>query len=104
VVGEVARPGIIAVSVKSRSSAVCVQFNRVHRDRVLSAPATPFHGEVRARCALQLRSGGFIAELEQALAVDAHAAAGLELEITESLQPQPAVEQDGLPGHVVGRR
>ncbi|WP_342707712.1 EAL domain-containing protein [Ectothiorhodospira marina] len=35
--------------------------------------------------ALQLRSVGFIAELEQALAVDARAAAGLELEITESL-------------------
>ncbi|MFN2332261.1 MAG: EAL domain-containing protein [Halomonas sp.] len=35
--------------------------------------------------ALQLRSLGFIAELEQVLAVDARAAAGLELEITESL-------------------
>jgi diguanylate cyclase (GGDEF)-like protein/PAS domain S-box-containing protein len=35
--------------------------------------------------ALQLRSLGFIAELEQALAVDARAAAGLELEVTESL-------------------
>ncbi|MCG5510102.1 sensor domain-containing protein [Ectothiorhodospira lacustris] len=35
--------------------------------------------------ALQLRSPGFIAELEQALAVDTRAAAGLELEITESL-------------------
>jgi diguanylate cyclase (GGDEF)-like protein/PAS domain S-box-containing protein len=35
--------------------------------------------------ALQLRSRGFIAELSQAIEVDAHAAAGLELEITESL-------------------
>jgi EAL domain-containing protein (putative c-di-GMP-specific phosphodiesterase class I) len=35
--------------------------------------------------ALQLRSRGFIAELRQAIEVDAHAAAGLELEITESL-------------------
>lgn len=35
--------------------------------------------------ALQLRDLGFIAELEEALAVDARAAAGLELEITESL-------------------
>jgi diguanylate cyclase (GGDEF)-like protein len=34
---------------------------------------------------LQLRNRGFIAEIEQALAVDAQAAAGLELEITESL-------------------
>lgn len=35
--------------------------------------------------ALQLRSSSFISELEQALAVDVHASAGLELEITESL-------------------
>ena len=35
--------------------------------------------------ALQLRSRGFIAEIEQAIAVDAHAAAGLELELTETL-------------------
>ncbi len=35
--------------------------------------------------ALQLRSRGFIAELEQALAVDPQAADGIELEITESL-------------------
>jgi len=34
---------------------------------------------------LQLRNRGFIAEIEQALGSDAHAAAGLELEITESL-------------------
>lgn len=34
---------------------------------------------------LQLRHRGFIAEVEQAIGVDAHAAAGLELEITESL-------------------
>ena len=34
---------------------------------------------------LQLRNRGFIAEIEQAIGVDAHAAAGLELEITESL-------------------
>jgi len=35
--------------------------------------------------ALQLRNRGFIADIEQAIAIDAHAAAGLELEITESL-------------------
>jgi diguanylate cyclase (GGDEF)-like protein len=34
---------------------------------------------------LQLRDRGFIAEIEALLATDAHAAAGLELEITESL-------------------
>jgi EAL domain-containing protein (putative c-di-GMP-specific phosphodiesterase class I) len=34
---------------------------------------------------LQLRDRGFIAEIEQAIGIDAHAAAGLELEITESL-------------------
>jgi diguanylate cyclase (GGDEF)-like protein len=34
---------------------------------------------------LQLRNAGFIEEVRQALAIDAHAAAGLELEITESL-------------------
>jgi len=34
---------------------------------------------------LQLRHRGFIAEIKQAIAIDAHAAAGLELEITESL-------------------
>jgi len=34
---------------------------------------------------LQLRNRGFTAEIEQAIGVDAHAAAGLELEITESL-------------------
>jgi diguanylate cyclase (GGDEF)-like protein len=34
---------------------------------------------------LQLRSRGFVAEIEALLAVDAHAPAGLELEITESL-------------------
>jgi EAL domain-containing protein (putative c-di-GMP-specific phosphodiesterase class I) len=34
---------------------------------------------------LQLRNRGFIAELEQKIGVDPHAAAGLELEITESL-------------------
>jgi EAL domain-containing protein (putative c-di-GMP-specific phosphodiesterase class I) len=34
---------------------------------------------------LQLRNHGFIAEIEQAIGIDAHAAAGLELEITESL-------------------
>ena len=34
--------------------------------------------------ALQLRNRGFIAEIEQAIGIDAHAAAGLELEITES--------------------
>ena len=34
---------------------------------------------------LQLRHRGFIAEIEQAIGIDAHAAAGLELEITESL-------------------
>jgi EAL domain-containing protein (putative c-di-GMP-specific phosphodiesterase class I) len=35
--------------------------------------------------ALQLRSRGFIADVKQALAVDAAAASGLELEITESV-------------------
>jgi len=34
---------------------------------------------------LQLRNHGFIAEIEQTLAIDAHVAEGLELEITESL-------------------
>ncbi|MDR6861041.1 EAL domain-containing protein [Variovorax guangxiensis] len=34
---------------------------------------------------MQLRHRGFIAEIEQAIGVDAHAAGGLELEITESL-------------------
>ncbi len=34
---------------------------------------------------LQLRHRGFVAEIEQVIGVDAHAAAGLELEITESL-------------------
>jgi diguanylate cyclase (GGDEF)-like protein len=34
---------------------------------------------------LQLRSRAFIAEVQQAIAIDPHAAAGLELEITESL-------------------
>jgi diguanylate cyclase (GGDEF)-like protein/PAS domain S-box-containing protein len=34
---------------------------------------------------LQLRNRGFIAEIEQAIGIDAAAAAGLELEITESL-------------------
>ena len=34
---------------------------------------------------LQLRNRGFIAEIQQAIGIDAHAAAGLELEITESL-------------------
>ena len=34
---------------------------------------------------LQLRSRGFIAEVARAIAADAHAAAGLELEITESV-------------------
>jgi diguanylate cyclase (GGDEF)-like protein/PAS domain S-box-containing protein len=34
---------------------------------------------------LQLRHREFIAEIEQAIGIDAHAAAGLELEITESL-------------------
>jgi EAL domain-containing protein (putative c-di-GMP-specific phosphodiesterase class I) len=34
---------------------------------------------------LQLRDRGFIAEIERAIGVNAHAAAGLELEITESL-------------------
>jgi diguanylate cyclase (GGDEF)-like protein len=34
---------------------------------------------------LQLRNRGFIAEIRQAIGIDAHAAAGLELEITESL-------------------
>ena len=34
---------------------------------------------------LQLRNQDFIAEIEQAIGIDAHAAAGLELEITESL-------------------
>ena len=34
---------------------------------------------------LQLRHRGFITEVEQAIGIDAHAAAGLELEITESL-------------------
>ena len=35
--------------------------------------------------ALQLRSPGFIAEIEHAIGVDAQAAAGLELEVTESV-------------------
>jgi diguanylate cyclase (GGDEF)-like protein/PAS domain S-box-containing protein len=34
---------------------------------------------------LQLRNPGFIAEISQAIGIDAHAAAGLELELTESL-------------------
>jgi diguanylate cyclase (GGDEF)-like protein/PAS domain S-box-containing protein len=34
---------------------------------------------------LQLRHRGFIAEIEQAIGIDAHAAAGLELEITENM-------------------
>jgi EAL domain-containing protein (putative c-di-GMP-specific phosphodiesterase class I) len=34
---------------------------------------------------LQLRNRGFVAEINKAIAVDAHAAAGLELEITESM-------------------
>ena len=34
---------------------------------------------------LQLRSPGFIAEVQQAISIDAHAADGLELEITESV-------------------
>jgi diguanylate cyclase (GGDEF)-like protein/PAS domain S-box-containing protein len=34
---------------------------------------------------LQLRNRGFVAEVRQAIGIDAHAAAGLELEITESL-------------------
>src|SRR5450432_630728 len=34
---------------------------------------------------VQLRKRGFIAEVEQAIGIDAHAAAGLELEITESM-------------------
>ncbi len=34
---------------------------------------------------LQLRNRGFVAEIEQVIGIDAHAAAGLELEITESL-------------------
>jgi diguanylate cyclase (GGDEF)-like protein len=34
---------------------------------------------------LQLRHRGFIAEIEQSVGIDAHAAAGLELEITESV-------------------
>jgi EAL domain-containing protein (putative c-di-GMP-specific phosphodiesterase class I) len=34
---------------------------------------------------LQLRHHGFIAEIQQAIGIDAHAAAGLELELTESL-------------------
>src|SRR6185369_122477 len=34
---------------------------------------------------LQLRNRGFIAEIEQVIGIDAQAAAGLELEITESL-------------------
>jgi EAL domain-containing protein (putative c-di-GMP-specific phosphodiesterase class I) len=34
---------------------------------------------------LQLRNRGFIAEIEQAIGIDAHAAAGLELELTETL-------------------
>src|SRR5207344_843419 len=34
---------------------------------------------------LQLRHRGFIAEIGQFISVDAHAAAGLELEVTESL-------------------
>jgi hypothetical protein len=34
---------------------------------------------------LQLRNRGFIAEIDQAIGIDAHAAGGLELELTESL-------------------
>jgi diguanylate cyclase (GGDEF)-like protein/PAS domain S-box-containing protein len=34
---------------------------------------------------LQLRNRGFIAEIRQAIGIDAHAAAGLEIEITESM-------------------
>ena len=34
---------------------------------------------------LQLRNRGFIAEIEQAIGIDRHAAAGLELEITENM-------------------
>jgi EAL domain-containing protein (putative c-di-GMP-specific phosphodiesterase class I) len=35
--------------------------------------------------ALQLRNRGFVAEIEEAVGIDAHAAEGLELEITESM-------------------
>jgi diguanylate cyclase (GGDEF)-like protein/PAS domain S-box-containing protein len=34
---------------------------------------------------MQLRNRGFVGEIQQAIGIDAHAAAGLELEITESL-------------------
>jgi diguanylate cyclase (GGDEF)-like protein/PAS domain S-box-containing protein len=37
---------------------------------------------------LQLRNPGFIGEIEQAIGIDPHAAAGLELEITESVMMQ----------------
>jgi EAL domain-containing protein (putative c-di-GMP-specific phosphodiesterase class I) len=50
--------------------------------RAAGLPATRIAVNVSA---LQLRSRSFIDELRQAIEVDAHAAAGLELEITEGL-------------------
>jgi diguanylate cyclase (GGDEF)-like protein/PAS domain S-box-containing protein len=52
------------------------------RWRAAGLPATRIAVNVSA---LQLRSRGFIDELRHAIEADAHAAAGLELEITESL-------------------
>jgi len=45
---------------------------------------------------LQLRNRNFVAEIEQALSVDAHASAGLELEITESLVMEDVKHSTGL--------
>jgi diguanylate cyclase (GGDEF)-like protein/PAS domain S-box-containing protein len=52
------------------------------RWRVAGLPAVRIAVNVSA---LQLRSPGFIEEIKRAISIDAHAAAGLELEITESL-------------------
>jgi len=52
------------------------------RWRVAGLPAVRIAVNVSA---LQLRSPGFIDEIKHAIGIDAHAAAGLELEITESL-------------------
>jgi diguanylate cyclase (GGDEF)-like protein/PAS domain S-box-containing protein len=48
----------------------------------IGLPAVPIAVNVSP---LQLRHRGFLAEIEQAINIDTHAAAGLELEITESL-------------------
>src|SRR6185436_19520903 len=52
------------------------------RWRAAGLPATRIAVNVSP---LQLRERGFIAEIAQVVGIDAHAAAGLELEITESV-------------------